>query len=111
MVRRHLTAVNRIHIAHFLFDKRMAGFTLYRFASAIANKFEGIPKQSRVVHNLSTGIASQQRLRQKTDNVVPFNEISIAIKEKASVKVAIPRNASLRFMRDNGVNRRTAVFR
>src|SRR6202163_1792529 len=96
MVGAHFTAVRGVDLAHLLLDERMSGLTQYRRATIAAHDVERVPGEARVMHDARPGLLLEKGLRQEPDQVVPLDELSALIEEKAAVVVPIPGETQVR---------------
>src|SRR5688500_20304088 len=65
MMRAHLAAVSRIHLAHLLFDEGMAGFAQYRLPAVRTHDIDGVPGEPGIVHDARAGLALEKRSEER----------------------------------------------
>ena len=110
-MRAHFTAINSILTPHGCLDNGMAAPGQYRHAAAPFYNLLSIPKKARVMHYPLTLVFRQKSLCQKAYHIIAFDKIPLFIKEKASVKIAIPGNPQISSLTLHRLNGRMAIFR
>ncbi len=92
---RHFTAVNRVYLAHTLLDKRVPGFAQHGLTPGGSRNILSVPGQTRVVDDALRSEPSEKSFRQQPDNVIPLDEMALAIEEKTAIKVSVPSDAHI----------------
>src|SRR5690606_2926720 len=89
----HFAAVNRVFVAHSLFDEGVAGFAFDGFAAGGFDQLQGIPGQAGVVDDFAAAGFAQELVCQQADDVVALDEAAGFVEEEATVVVAVPGDA------------------
>ena len=110
MVGRHLTAVNRIDLAHALFDEGMPGLTQHRLAAPNPGNVLSVPSQARVVNDPLRPQLRQESFGQQSHYVVTLDEMAGVVEEETAIKIAIPGNAKIRLLGDHAIRCGSAVL-
>src|SRR5882724_12646848 len=96
MVGAHLAAVRPVHLAHLLLDEGMARLAQHGHAAVPANDLLRVPGQPWVVNDPRARLTLQKHFREQADEVIPFDELTVLVEEKAPVVVTIPGESDVR---------------
>ena len=109
-MRRHLAAIDRVHFAHFRFDMAVPGLGDHGLPVARCHKVQKRPDHARVVDDFRAGIFGQKGRGQQPHHIFAVHEGPGFVKEKAAVKIAVPRHAHRGAFRDHAVRGLRAVL-
>src|SRR6185437_8790188 len=73
-----------------LLDESVTGLAEYRLAPMAADQVDGVPGETRVVHDTPASLPRQENLGQKPDEVITLDELPVLVEEEAAVVVAVP---------------------
>ena len=106
----HFAAVNSIFLPHPLFYKSVTGFAFNCRTACVLDDIFGIPIHTWVVNNFVVAVFVQKCLSQQTNNVIPFDKITVGIEQEAAVKITVPRNTKVSAVFNNCICRICTVF-
>ena len=110
VMRGHLTAVDRVLIAHCLLDKSVAGPGLDGSPAGFRHKVLRVPNDPGIVDDRRAWIFSEECICKQTDDIFAVDEGSRVIKEEAAIEITVPCNPEISARSPNCLCGGGAVF-
>lgn len=92
---RHLAALDGTGVAQRLLEERMPGARRLRAPACRCDDGSGVPDHTRVVDDGRPWLFREEDLCQKAHDIFPRHKLTIVVKEKAALKVAVPCHAQI----------------